>query len=560
MMQSEPIHPARPSQPEAGAPAEHESVAPPIEAVVDPSRSLVHSGYPALAGAAMLEVAKAQTRRWDQALTRVRHEQERALLDIVRRAKGTSFGRARDFAGIRDYRDFAASVPVGDYDSFSPFIERMRRGEKNLLVPEFIRYYGNSSGTSTNGRSKFLPITERQVAIQRKAGTDGLFRTLAMLSDDTFPMGFTVGLFPPTTMKVEGPVLITSNPALMAARMPLISKPSYLPDEECRRMADYDAKLARIAEKYIDYDVRALAGTTCWFTLMFEKLLAEARRRGRSERTVRQIWPNLRILLGGGVSADPYLPVIRDMMGRNDVLLVDTYNATEGGIYASSDHSGEPGMLMQPHRGTFFEFVPLEEHTTPDGAVNKTPTRVPLWEVELNRPYVIVVTTVSGLYAYKLGDIVRFPRRNRMEFVGRLSGCLSVTQELTTHVEVEKAVASAVSRVPCTTVDFGVSAEIGAKSRYLLFVEFTPGKRPADMDAFARAFDEGMCEQNRVYREHRKGDVALLPPHVVVLREGGARQYLDQVTRGNMQGKFPRIVDPSRKAQVLAFAESGAFS
>ena len=553
MMQSEPIHAARPSHPEAGAPAEHESAAP-LQAPVPASRSLVKSGYPALAGKAVLEVAKAQTRRWDLALTRVRHEQERVLLDIVRHAKNTSFGRARDFAGIHDYRDFAASVPIGDYDSFSPFIERMRRGEQNLLVPEFIRYYGNSSGTSTNGRSKFLPITERQVALQRKAGTDGLFRTLAMLGDDTFPTGFTIGLFPPTTMKVEGPVLITSNPALMSARMPLFTKPNYLPDEECKRMADYDAKLARIAEKYIDYDVRALAGTTCWFTLMFEKLLAEARRRGRSERTVSQIWPNLRMLLGGGVSADPYLPVIRDMMGRSDVLLVDTYNATEGGIYASSDHSGEPGMLMQPHRGTFFEFVPLEENDSPN------PTRVPLWEVELGKPYVILVTTVSGLYAYKLGDIVRFPRRNRMEYVGRLSGCLSVTQELTTHVEVEKAVASAIGRVPCTTVDFGVSAEIGAKSRYMLFVEFAPGKGPADRDAFARAFDEGMCEQNRVYREHRKGDVAILPPHVVVLREGGARRYLDEVTRGNMQGKFPRIIDPSRKAQVLAFAESGAFS
>ncbi|HSQ64202.1 MAG TPA: GH3 auxin-responsive promoter family protein [Polyangiaceae bacterium] len=553
MMQSEPIHAARPSHPEAGAPAQHDSAAP-LQTSAPASRTLVKSGYPALAGKAVLEVAKAQTRRWDLALTRVRHEQERVLLDIVRHAKNTSFGVARDFAGIRDYRDFAASVPIGDYDSFSPFIERMRRGEKNLLVPEFVRYYGNSSGTSTNGRSKFLPITERQVALQRKAGTDGLFRTLAMLSDDTFPAGFTIGLFPPTTMKVEGPVLITSNPALMSARMPLFTKPNYLPDEECKRMADYDAKLARIAEKYIDYDVRALAGTTCWFTLMFEKLLAEARRRGRSERTVSQIWPNLRMLLGGGVSADPYLPVIRDMMGRSDVLLVDTYNATEGGIYASSDHSGEPGMLMQPHRGTFFEFVPLEENDSPN------PTRVPLWEVELGKPYVILVTTVSGLYAYKLGDIVRFPRRNRMEYVGRLSGCLSVTQELTTHVEVEKAVASAIGRVPCTTVDFGVSAEIGAKSRYMLFVEFVPGKGPADRDAFARAFDEGMCEQNRVYREHRKGDVAILAPHVVVLQEGGARRYLDQVTRGNMQGKFPRIIDPSRKAQVLAFAESGAFS
>jgi len=518
------------------------------EAPHEPIHTLKKSGYPAIAGKAMLLLARAQTRRWDEALSRVRFEQERALDAIVRHAQTTAFGRAHDFAGIRCYRDFAARVSVGDYDTFSPFIERMRKGEKNLLVPEFVRHFGNSSGTSNQGKSKFLPITDRQVRIQRRAGTDGLFRALARLDDDEFPLGFTVGLFPPITMRPEGPVLITSNPALMAAKMPLVSKPSYLPNDAIKAMADYDAKLARIAETYIDYDVRALAGTTCWFTVMFEKLLAESRRRGRSARTVREIWPNLRYLVGGGVSADPYLPVIRELMGRNDVFLIDTYNATEGGIYASSDHAGDPGMLMQPHRGVFFEFVPLEEIDKP-GA-----TRVPLWEVEIDRPYVLVVTTVSGLYAYKLGDIVRFPKRNRMEFVGRLTGCLSVTQELTTHVEIEKAVAHAIEKVPCTTVDFGATAEVGAKFRYLLFAEFTTP--PADLEAFARAFDEGLCAINRVYREHRVGEVALLPPRVIPLRAGGAKGYLSEITRGNVQGKFPRIIDPSKRASVMAYAQA----
>ncbi len=533
-------------QPSVSATRQH------AEASAEPerARTLKKAIYPAIAGKGFLMLASAQTRRWDEALTRVHFEQERVLEQIIRHAEKTEYGRAHDFAGIRNYRDFAARVPVGDYDSFSPFIDRMRQGEKNLLVPEFVRWFGNSSGTSGHGKQKFLPITERQVRIQRKAGTDGLFRTLVKLGDDDFVTGFTLGLFPPTTMKPEGPVLITSNPALMMATLPLISKPSFLPDDETKQIADYDTKLARIAEKYIDHDIRALGGTTCWFTLMFEKVLAEAKRRGRSARHIKDIWPNLRYLLGGGVSAEPYLPVIRDMMGRSDVFLVDTYNATEGGIYASSDHSpgGEPGMLMQPHRGTFFEFIALEE------VDSKNATRVPLWEVELDKPYAIVVTTVSGLYAYKLGDIVRFPRRNRMEFMGRLTGCLSVTQELTTHVEIEKAVAHAIEKVPCTTVDFGCSADVGSEYRYVLFVEFS--KRPENLEAFARAFDEGLCAQNRVYREHRNNDVALLPPVVVPLEAHGAKAYLEKVTRGNVQGKFPRIIDPSKKATVMAYAES----
>ena len=517
----------------------------------DPSLGeLVPSPFPAFTGKVLLGAARLQTQRWDRALKRVREEQESALASIVGHAKFTEYGKKRGFSEIRSYRDFAGRVPVGDYDTFSPYIERMRRGERNLLVPEFVRHFGNSSGSSTQGRSKFLPITERQIALQRRSGTDGLSRALVHLGESQFSRGFTLGLFPPTTMRAEGPVLITSNPALMIATLPALAKPAYLPNEECRRIGDYEEKLTRIAASCIDHDVRALAGTTCWFSLMFEKLIEEAKRRGRKARTVREIWPNLRILLGGGVSAEPYRPLLREFMGRDDFVLVDSYNATEGGIYATTDHRDLPGMLMMPHRETFFEFVALEEHENPAAR------RIPLWEVECGRPYAIVVTTVSGLYAYKLGDIVRFPHPNRIEFVGRLSGCLSVTQELTTHIEIERAVSHAASVVPCTTLDFGASAEVGPRSRYLLFVEFAPDRPPADLEAFARAFDEGLCRENRVYREHRTNDAALLPPRVVPLRRGGAKAYLDQVTRGNMQGKFPRIIDPTRRDQVSTFAES----
>ncbi len=482
--------------------------------------------------------------------------QEQQLLSLIAHAKDTEFGREHGFSRIRSYDDFVRQVPVGDYDSHSPYIDRMRKGEKGLLVPEFVRYFGNSSGSSNWGRPKFLPITDRQIRHTQRAGTDTVMRYLHWSGDEgMFGGGYTLGLFPPITMREEGPVLITSNPALMNTKMPAITRPCYLPDDDVKRIADYDQKLAVVAERYFDHDIHAVTGTTCWFTLLFEKVLAEARKRGKRVRAVRDVWPNLKLLIGGGVSAAPYMPVIRELLGREDVTLLDTYNATEGGLYASSDFSGARGMLMIPHRGTFFEFVPLEEHGSP------RPTRVPLWAVERNRPYAIVSSTVSGLYAYSLGDIVRFPQNSplRLEFVGRLSGCLSVTQELTTHVEIERAVEHAVKSVPCRTVDFGAAAEVGvegtAKSRYQLFVEFQEGAAPADVAAFGAAFDEGLCQQNRVYREHRNGEVALLPPRVVTLRQGGARGFLQEVTRGNVQGKFPRIIDDSKKALLWKHAK-----
>jgi hypothetical protein len=517
-------------------------------------RELVHPPYPPIVGRAIQRVAGIQVALWDRALRNVRRAQESTLAALLLHARDTEFGRAHGFARIRGYDDYARRVPIGDYDSFSPYIDRMRKGERNLLVPEFVRYFGNSSGSSNHGRPKFLPITDRQIRFQQRAGTDTVMRYLRWSGDEELFAGFTLGLFPPTTMRAEGPVLVTSNPALMMTKMPVITRPVYLPHDDVRTIANYDEKLGVIAERYLDYDVRALTGTTCWFTLLFEKVLAAARRRGRPARSVSDVWPNLRVLFGGGVSATPYLPIIRELVGA-EVTLVDTYNATEGGVYGTSDFTGARGLLVVPHRGTFFEFVALDERE------KSSPRRVPLWAVERDRPYSIVVTTASGLYAYELGDIVRFPSVSppRIEFMGRLTGCLSVTQELTTHVEIERAVEHAVNSCPCRTVDFGAAADVGAagsaKARYVLFVEFQQGAEPKDMIAFSAAFDEGMCKENRVYREHRSGEVALIPPRVVPLASGGARAFLEEVTRGNVQGKFPRIIDDTKKMLLWKHAK-----
>jgi hypothetical protein len=514
--------------------------------------------YPKWMSKVVLELARVHTKRWDWALEDLEIEQRKQLRRILDRAKGTEIGRKYRFDDMQTYEEFRSRVPIGDYDAHAPFIDRMRKGERNVLVPDVVRYFGNSSGSSNQGRSKFLPVTDIQIRLQRKAGQDALFRFLVHKNRTDFLDGYTLGLFPSTKMKEEGPVLVSSNPAIMAAKMPLFTRWGYLPDAETRAISDYDAKMTRIAENTLDVDIRCIAGTTCWFSVLFQRVLEVARRKGRtfagrSVETVREIWPNLDLLMGGGVSADPYLPVIRTLLGRDDVTLVDTYNATEGGIYASSDFTGEPGMRVIPHRGTFFELVALEDHGKPN------PRRVPMWEAEIGKSYVILPTTISGLYAYELGDIVRFTTKSplRMEFVGRLSGCLSLTQELMTHVEVERAVASAIEKIGTTLVDFGAAGIVHehAPPMYMIFAEPTG---PVDEMRLIKALDEGLCEQNRVYREHRQGSVAIGAPRLVVLPPGTAARFLKGSTGGNVQGKFPRILNRTRAETLWSMVQPGA--
>jgi hypothetical protein len=324
-----------------------------------------------------------------------------------------------------------------------------------------------------------------------------------------------------------------------------ITRPVYLPEDDVRRMADYDEKLGVIAERYLDHDVRAVTGTTCWFTLLFEKVLAEARTRGRP-RPHRQ----------GGL-AEPARALRRRRVGGARTC---RSSATSWGGKTShwSTRTTRPRAACT-HRAT--SAAPAgcscsrtgarSSSSSPSRSTGALATRVPLWAVERDRPYVIVSTTVSGLYAYSWATSFGSPRRPlRIEFMGRLSGCLSVTQELTTHVEIERAVEHAVKAVPCTTVDFGAAGDVGvdgtAKSRYLLFVEFQEGAAPADWTPLPPHSTKG-CAENRVYREHQRGGG--LPGAAWFPSQRAAHgASSEEVTRGNVQGSSPASSTIRRKS------------
>ena len=73
---------------------------------------------------------------------------------------------------------------------------RKRASERDVLLPEKIEYFGNSSGSSSKGKPKFLPIAERQIKFQRGSAADSLYRYLVWRGEDDFTTGYTLGLWP----------------------------------------------------------------------------------------------------------------------------------------------------------------------------------------------------------------------------------------------------------------------------------------------------------------------------------------------------------------------------
>ncbi len=487
-------------------------------------------------------------------MDRVQHE---TLLSHCRFASNTAFGRAHALGTVRSHADFCKRVPLRSYVDFEPYVARLQRGERDVLWPGVIPYLARSAGSSSQSpkQLKMLPISHQQIGWQRKQAFDVLARYLVMAGDRRFTAGYTLGLLQPPTIARRGAVGLTSNPRLMQLHVPKVARMLSLPRGAVRDIEANEEKFRALAEAYLDYDVRAIAGTTCWFTVFFDRVLAAARARGRSVSTVHEVWPNLRGLFGGGVHAGSYRSIIDARVGGKTVL-VDTYNATEGGCFAITDRNGDESMLMLPDRGVFFEFIPRSELD------RSAPTRLSLTMVEPHVEYAVAVSTASGLFGYLMGDVVRFSSvfPHRLTFSGRVSGEISIAHEMTTARQIEDAVHAAAAQNDCTLVEFAASAELASEGsavgRYMVFAEFE--RPPDDVASLARDIDRGLCESNRLYRKHRAGDVGILPLTVIPLARGAAQRFADAAGRSGLQQKFPHIVGNAERELLRALRRACA--
>ncbi len=85
--------------------------------------------------------------------------QEEWFEQLISGAEKTEWGKAHGYKSITGLHQFKERVPIQNYESLTPYIERMLKGERNVLWPSEIRWFAKSSGT-TNDRSKFIPVSE----------------------------------------------------------------------------------------------------------------------------------------------------------------------------------------------------------------------------------------------------------------------------------------------------------------------------------------------------------------------------------------------------------------
>jgi len=486
----------------------------------------------------------------------VRKLQERTLRGLLAKAQHTLFGREHGFAHVRDVAEFRQRVPLRSYRELSPWCARAMAGEPDVLWPGQIPYFAMSSGTTAG--NKYLPISLDAIRQQRRGGFEPVAAYLRaggardVLGGSLMLLGSTTSL-----ELLPGGVLVGDNTGIMARHVPNALRSKQLPSEPVRGILSWDVKMRALAKEAITRDVRMIGGTPAWFTGLFDAVLEEAAQRGMRADGILDIWPRLRLLTGGGVRYAPYRALIEARLGARHgahVPYLDVYNATEGGIMAVQDRLDEPFMRVLPDAGVFYEFVPIEDLNS------SAPRRLSLWEVEPGGVYALAVSTPSGLFAYVIGDCLRFHSvfPHRVTFEGRTAAFLNVCGEHVSQAELERAVSRACHEQAAVLAEFAVSPDVSERSvvRHRYFVECEVHGCAPDPERMARAIDAEIARGNDDYGTHRRTALSLAAPEVQLLPRGAFEKFMRARKKFGGQHKVPRVIEDANSiAQLLQLAQ-----
>ena len=479
--------------------------------------------------------------------------QQKQLLKLVRHAQSTRFGREHGFAAIRTIAEFQQRVPLRRYEDFwTGYWQAAYPVVENVTWPGRIPYWANSSGT-TSGATKHIPVSHQMVSANRRAAIELLVHHIAnrpesrVLGGLNFMLGGSMAL-----SRVAPGVAAGDLSGIAAAEVPWWARRRYFPPPELALIADWEEKVAQLSARSLTEDIRTVGGTPSWLLLFFQKL-NDLKPEGTGRLV--EYYPRLELLVHGGVNFAPYRRQFEALLESSRAEMREVYPASEGFVAIADCGPGE-GLRLLLDNGLFFEFVPVNELHAAE------PTRHWIADVETGVDYAVIVTSCAGLWAYVLGDTVRFVDRAppRVLVTGRTSYGLSAFGEHLIGEEIEQAVAAAAADIDASVTDFSVGPvhpahpDTAGFHRYV--VEFSSAVEQRALSRFAQRLDEELTRLNLDYAEHRRGDFGMRAPEVLAVSSGTFAGWMKSRGKLGGQNKVPRVIlDTDLFASLVGAAE-----
>ncbi|WP_281541792.1 GH3 auxin-responsive promoter family protein [Maribacter aestuarii] len=454
--------------------------------------------------------------------------QKKVFKVLIETASKTKFGLDHDFESIKSFEDFAEKVPIRDYEELKPYVNYVVDGKEDILWPGKPIYFAKTSGTTSG--VKYIPITKESIKHQVEASRNAILNYIHETGKAAFVDGKMIFLQGSPELREKNGIKLGRLSGISAHYVPNYLQKNRLPSWETNCIEDWETKVSAIVEETKDENMTVIAGIPSWVQMYFEKL------KENTNRDIGDLFKNFELFIYGGVNFEPYRKKFDELIGRK-VASIELFPASEG-FFAYQDSQTEKGMLLLLDSGIFYEFVRAEEF------FNEKRKRMTLQDIELDVDYVMIISTNAGLWAYNLGDTIRFISKKPYKIIvsGRIKHFISAFGEHVIAKEVEEAMSEAIKQTDAKVNEFTVAPQITPDNDELPYhewlIEFE--KAPTDLKAFIDILDKSLQRQNSYYNDLISGKI-LQPLKITPIRVGGFRKYMKKLGKLGGQNKIQRL-------------------
>ena len=533
---------------------------------------------------------------------------EALLMGILRDNADTEIGRELGFADLLSPADFKARVPLSTYGDYEARVRRMMAGEKDVLTAYPVVHYARSSGSV--GVPKNIPVSDRALPTydayelklyaavhdewRRAQGLGGargrgVWTTFAIARPEPVAPGVTAG---PVSSAHYSSIrddlrglwgipefcIYADDPEAMgpATNFLYLKTLFSLKNREVTHIdgifstAVYDfflhirrnwrplvetIRTGRMPEQVeLPETLRAQAQASLAPDPERAEELERVFEAGFGEPVARRIWPDLEYvtcIIVGAFAA--YADKLREYTG--DVPACGRAYAASEALLAVSTSMEDSGHVMVP-RTAYFEFIRAEESDLPEEKLRGR--TLGMAELEVGRDYEVVVTNLSGLYRYRIGDVVTVlgheGQSPKVVFKYRLSQVTNMAGEKTSMACIDDAVEKARRWSGLALPEYSIYPDYDAEpGRYVLLIE--PGRDlgPVQRNDLAALLEARLEENNPSYAA-KVASGTLLPLEVRVVQHDTYLLYRElMIYRGASanQLKPVRMIDNPLKERFF---------
>lgn len=469
--------------------------------------------------------------------------QNSVFKNLILIGKSTQYFKQFSKVEIQSVGDFRKAIPITDYPGLQHYIERMRKGEENVLWKGKVKWYAKSSGT-TAGRSKFIPVSDECLQKCHYQGTKDVsllyLRTHGeskLLTGKALTLGGSH-----QTDETSETAKYGDLSAVMIQNSPFYAELVREPNKTIALIPNFEEKVEAICRQTASKNIVSFAGVPSWNLVLMKRILEYT---GKSH--LLELWPNLEVFFHGGVSFTPYKEQYKKIIPSDKMHYMETYNASEG-FFAIQDDPSDSAMLLLLDNGIFYEFLELSKLN------DSNPQTCTIEEVKTGINYAILISTNAGLWRYLIGDTVTFTSLypHKIKITGRTSYYINVFGEELIASNAEAALDKACQISGASVSEYTVAPifmDETAKGAHEWLIEFED--EPKDFEYFAKQLDDAIREINSDYDAKRSNNTTLRQLKLTVLPKGSFYKWMESRGKLGGQNKVPRLYNTRIYAEEL---------